>query len=136
VINAETGAGGLLAVREAHTATLLKDTTLLASGRALTPAEFLRLRSCSNSAVAGTTTSARPLSTSPDLLRAATIAKPTTTLRKVGLSPHLPGQKMQNDSYVKTNYALPRIHPAQGVYTLNWLLRRVFAAGVASESHP
>ena len=36
MINAETGAGGLLAVREAHTATLLKDTTLLATGGALT----------------------------------------------------------------------------------------------------
>ena len=96
----------------------------------------MRLRSCSNSAVAGTTTSDRPLSTLPDFLRAATIAKPTTAVRKIGLSPRLLRRRLRNDLYVKTNYALPWIHQALGVYTLNWLLRHVFAAGVASESHP
>jgi hypothetical protein len=55
---------------------------------------------------------AGPLSTSPDLVRAATIAKPTTAVRKVGLRPRLLHRKLRNDLYVKTNYALPRIHPA------------------------
>jgi len=136
VINAETGAGGLLAVREAHTATLLKDTALLATGGALTgegilaSAELQQQRSRGHNHVRTATLYITRLPASSNH------GKPTTAVRKIGLSPRLLRRKLRNDLYAKTNYALPWIHQALGVYTLNWLLRHVFAAGVASESHP